>query len=120
VLAVLDTDRLHDRIPTIVPRRTIDPAGYAAWAEAAERAVRDSVAVAGQAPLESCLLDHNLETLLAIVGRGAEVLNDALSKDRLARDKLLARAASDAPTIARACAEMPSWGQLVETVARLC
>ena len=65
------------------------------------------------------MLDRNLETLLSVIGRGRRDLDDALSKNRLHRDKILHRAASDEALLARACAEMPSWDLLVATVTRL-
>jgi hypothetical protein len=64
-------------------------------------------------------MDHNLETLLALIGRDLRELDGALGKSRLHRDKSLQRAAGDANLLARACAEMPSWERLVTTVVRL-
>jgi hypothetical protein len=46
-------------------------------------------------------------------------LDQALGKNRLERDKILQRAAGDAGSLDKACAEMPSWEHLVTTVARL-
>lgn len=88
-------------------------------AAAVEAEVRKRAPDHGQAKLEVCLLDRNLETLLAVVGHGARELDEALGKSRLERDKLLQRAAGDEGLVEKACTEVPSWGHLVATVAQL-
>lgn len=118
VVAVLDTDELHDRLPGISSRRMVPDAEYPRWSGAVTAEVRKHAPDHGQAHLDVCLLDRNLETLLAIIGRGVRELDEALCKSRLDRDKLLQRSAGDETMIARACTEMPSWEDLVATVAR--
>jgi hypothetical protein len=118
VVAVLDTDELHDRLPEVPSRRTIGDDAYGPWSEAAVAAVRKQAPTEAHAQLEVCFLDRNLETLLAIVGDGARELADALGKSRLDRDKILQRAAGNDGLVARACAEMPSWDNLLAMVAR--
>lgn len=120
VVAVLDTDKLHDckLLPGISSRRTVPDTGYPRWSDGVIVEIRKHAPDHGQARLDVCLLDRNLETLLAIIGRGVRELDDALGKSRLDRDKILQRAASDDSMVQRACAEMPSWEQLVETVAQ--
>jgi hypothetical protein len=118
VVAVLDTDELHDRLPGISSRRTVPDTEYPRWSDAVVAEVRKRVPDHGQAHLDVCLLDRNLETLLAIIGRGVRELDEALGKSRLDRDKILQRAAGDESMVHKACAEMPSWGHLVATVAR--
>ena len=118
VVAVLDTDELHDRLP-VASRRTIGDAEYERWSASVMTAVRSSAPPDCHARLEICLLDRNLETLVGVVGRGAREFGDALNKSRLHRDKLLQRAADDQDLLRRACAEMPSWDHLVTTVTRL-
>ena len=56
---------------------------------------------------------------MSVVGDGMPQLGSALGKSRLARDKILQRAAGDEGAVRRACAEMPSWEHLVATVTRL-
>lgn len=119
VVAVLDTDRLHDRLPGIRSRQVVPDTEYPRWSDAVVAEIRRHAPHRGQAHLEVCLLDRNLETLLAILGQGVRELDDALGKSRLDRDKILQRASSDESMVRRACAEMPSWDHLVETVARL-
>jgi len=119
VVAVLDTDEIHDRLPGIPARRTITDAHYGPWRDSVVTEVRKRAPEPAQHRLDICMLDANLETLLSLIGRGAGGLDDALRKDRLHRDKLLHRAASDEELVRRACAQMPSWDQLVATVARI-
>jgi hypothetical protein len=119
VVAVLDTDEIHDRIPGIPSRRTIVDDAYAQWSDAVANDIRKRVPEVGQNQLEICFLDRNLETLLALVGSGMPQLSGALGKKRLDRDRILHRAAADEALVRRACAEMPSWEHLVATVAQL-
>jgi hypothetical protein len=119
VVAVLDTDRLHDRLTEITSRGTVRDTDYPRWFDAVAAEVRKHAPDHGQAQLDVCLLDRNLETLLAIIGRDVRELDEALGKSRLDRDKILQRAAGDESMIARACTEMPSWEHLVATVVRL-
>lgn len=119
VVAVLDTDEIHDRLPGIRARRTIADGHYEAWRDSVVSEIRKRAPDQVQHRLDICMLDANLETLLSLVGHGALGLDEALRKDRLHRDKLLHRAASDDELVRRACAQMPSWEQLVETVARI-
>lgn len=81
--------------------------------------IRKRAPEARQSQLEICFLDHNLETLLSLIGAGMPQLGSALGKRRLDRDKILQRAASDESSVRRACAEMPSWEHLVATVTGL-
>lgn len=119
VVAVLDTDEIHDRIPGISSRRMIPSTGYQQWSDAVVRELRSHAPEAVQRQLEICFLDHNLETLLSLVGNGMPELDAALGKKRLARDKILHRAAADEGQIHKACAEMPSWNHLVTTVSNV-
>jgi hypothetical protein len=119
VVAVLDSDEIHDRLPGIMARRTVAGAEYERWSESVMTEVREHAPVHGHARLEICLLDRNLESLLAVIGQGVPELDGALAKSRLHRDKILQRAAGDQTLLARACAEMPSWERLVATVTRI-
>ncbi len=119
VVAVLDTDEIHDRLPRVLSRRTVADAGYSSWLDSAINEVRKHAAQAQQARLEICFLDRNMETLLSVVGQGMPQLSQALRKDPLERDKILHKAAADEALIRRACSEMPSWNALVTTVTRL-
>jgi len=119
VVAVLDTDEIHDRFPVIPSRRTIADAEYERWSDAVVTEVRRHAPDEGHPRLEVCLVDRNLETLLALIGQGAREVDGALGKSRLDRDKILQRASADESLIFRASAEMPSWERLVATVVRL-
>jgi hypothetical protein len=119
VVAVVDTDRIHDRITGISSRRMISETAYESWSNSETSEVRKHAPQAAQAKLEVCFLDRNLETLLSLVGRGMPELPRALGKDLLARDKILHRAAADEDLMRKACAEMPSWEHLVTTVTEL-
>jgi hypothetical protein len=119
VVAVLDTDELHDRLPGIPSRRTIADTAYTQWSDSVVSAVRKHAPEVRQSRLEICFLDHNLEALLSLIGDGMPELSRALGKRRLDRDKILQRAAGDENSVRRACAEMPSWEHLVATVTRL-
>lgn len=119
VVAVLDTDEIHDRLPGLPSRRKVADAEYEKWSDSVVSEVRKQAPDRGHARLEICLLDRNLETLLSVIGHGVRELDDALAKNRLHRDKILQRAAGDDALVARACAEMPSWERLVATVTRL-
>lgn len=119
VVAVLDTDEIHDRLPGISSRRMVTDSKHAAWLESACKAVQKHAPEAMHAQLEICFLDQNLETLLSLVGHAMPELSLALRKDLMARDKILHRAAADEALVRKACAEMPSWEALVTTVARL-
>jgi hypothetical protein len=119
VVAVLDTDEIHDRLPGIPSRRRVADAEYEQWSDSVVSEVRKQAPDRGHARLEICLLDRNLETLLSVIEHGVGELDDAIAKSRLHRDKILQRAAGDDALVARACAEMPSWERLVATVARL-
>lgn len=118
VVTVLDADRLHDRVTGIASRGTVPDAEYLRWSDAVAAEVRKHAPDHGQAHLDVCLLDRNLETLLSIIGRGVRELDEALDKSLLDRDKILQRAANEESTVQKACAEMPSWEHLVATVAR--
>ena len=63
------------------------------------------------ARLTICFIDRNLETLLKILG------DTSIEKDVVQRDKILQRASGDPVLIRRALEEMPSWANLVATVA---
>lgn len=119
VIAVIDTDKIHDLFRNIPSRSTIADAEYERWSDAVVAEVRKRAPERAGNQLEVCLLDRNLETLLAVIGREVRELDDALGKSRLHRDKILQRAAGDASLLAKACAEMPSWEHLVATVTRL-
>jgi hypothetical protein len=119
VVAVLDTDKIHDRIHGIPSRRMITATGYQPWSDSVVRELRNHAPEAVQRQLKICFLDHNLETLLSLVGNGMPELDTALGKNLLARDKILHRAAADEGQIGKACASMPSWEHLVATVTRL-
>jgi hypothetical protein len=119
VVAVLDSDRLHHLFPGLIASRGAVPdIEYPRWSDAVSAEVRKRVPDHGQAHLEVCLLDRNLETLLALIGRGVRELDEALSKSLLDRDKILQRAAGDESMVEKACTELPSWGHLVAAVAR--
>lgn len=119
VVAVLDTDEIHDRLPGIKARRTIADTAYQQWSDAVVSEVRKQAPEVRHSQLEICFLDRNLETLLSLIGEGMPQLASALGKRRLDRDKILQRAASDERSVSRACATMPSWDHLVTTVSRL-
>jgi hypothetical protein len=119
VVAVLDSDEIHDRLPGIRSRRMVADAEYERWSESVTAEVRERAPVHGHARLEICLLDRNLESLLSVIGHGVTEIDGALAKSRLHRDKILQRAAGDDAVLARACAEMPSWERLVATVTRI-
>jgi hypothetical protein len=119
VVAVLDTDEIHDLLPGISSRRAVADSKYASWLDSAIDEVRKHAPQAVQSQLEVCFLDQNLEGLLAIVGHGMPELSRALGKDRLARDKILHKAAADEELVRKACTEMSGWEALVTTVARL-
>ena len=119
VVAVLDTDKIHDRIAGIDARRMVLDADHEPWCQSVITAIRKHAPDYAQVRLEVCLLDRNLETLLALVGPGAHGLEGAVRKSPLDRDKILQRAADDPGLATKACAEMPSWEQLVATVSRL-
>jgi hypothetical protein len=119
VVAVLDTDEIHDRIPGISSRRTIASVDYKQWSDSVMGEIRKRAPESAQNQLEICFFDQNLETLLSIVGKGMPELASAIGKKPMARDKLLHRAASDSGLISTACAEMPSWEHLVATVTHL-
>jgi hypothetical protein len=65
------------------------------------------------ARLTICFIDRNLETLLRTLG------DTSVEKDVVQRDKVLQRAAGDPVLICRGLEEMPSWANLVDTVAAL-
>ena len=119
VVAVLDTDEIHDRLPGIKARRMIDDTAYQQWSDSVVSEVRKQAPEARHSQLEICFLDRNLETLLSLVGEGMPQLASALGKHRLDRDKILQRAAGDQRSVSRARATMPSWDHLVTTVSRL-
>jgi len=119
VVVVLDTDEIHDRLPGILSRRKIVDTAYKQWSDSVASEVRKRAPEVRHSQLDICFLDHNLETLLALIGDGMPQLGSALGKRRLDRDKILQRAAGDETSVRRACAEMPSWEHLVTTVTRL-
>lgn len=119
VIAVLDTDKLHHRVPGISARSAVADTEYNAWSDAAGIEIRKHASATVQDKLAICLLDRNLETLLSLVGHGTSALPAALKKELLERDKVLHRAAADQTLVHRSCAEMPSWGYLVSTVTRM-
>ncbi|HEX3760062.1 MAG TPA: hypothetical protein VHW23_15205 [Kofleriaceae bacterium] len=118
-MAMLDTDKLHELLPGVVSRQTVPEVEYSQWSDAVSAKVRKHAPEHGHSRLEVCLLDRNLETLLAVIGHGARELDEALGKSRLERDKILQRAAGDPGSLEKSCAEVPSWEHLVATVARL-
>src|SRR3954468_22138686 len=119
VIAVLDTDKLHELLPGIPSRTTVGDAAYSQWTDAIAIEIRRLLPDHGKPRLRVCLLDRNLESLLVMFGRGASGVDAAIGKDRLARDKVLQRAAADVGIVTAACVGMPSWGALVRTVAEL-
>lgn len=80
VIAVLDTDKLHDRLPGISSRGTIPDSDYPAWSDSVTIEVRKLASVHVQSKLEVCLLDRNLETLLSLVGRSMPALPAAVER----------------------------------------
>jgi hypothetical protein len=106
-------------MPDLASRRTVSDADYDRWSSSVEAWVRQHAPDHAQPRLHACLLDRNLETLLMAVGGGMTEPGGVYAKNRLDRDKHLQRAASDERLVRKACAEMPSWEQLVATVTRL-
>ncbi|MBC7976014.1 MAG: hypothetical protein H7138_13665 [Myxococcales bacterium] len=117
VVAVLDTDKVHHRVPSITARSAVAEHELARWADEVTAAIRSGAPSDARTRLDVCFLDRNLETLIALAGRGHPQLKQALGKDLLARDKLLYRAAADDALPAQICAAMPSWDHLVATAA---
>lgn len=110
LIAVLDTDKLHELLGGEARKLVAGPA-YDAWSTKMEERCRERLGPHDAARLTICLLDRNLETLLEAI-EGASV-----EKDVVERDAILQRAAAEPALLRRALAQMPSWADLVETVA---
>lgn len=114
VVAVLDTDKIHGRLPKLESRGMIADAAYESWSHAAAREIRQAAHEVGQSQLEICFLDRNLESLLSLIGDGMPQLGSALGKSRLARDKScsapLAPKARCAERVTRCRAGTTWWG----------
>jgi hypothetical protein len=111
LIAVLDTDKLHDLLRG-EPRKLIAETAYDAWAAEMAAKCRARIGTHDVARLTFGFLDRNIETLMKVLG------DDLVEKDVLRRDSLLQKAAADPVLIRRALDEMPTWAALVETVAR--
>lgn len=111
LIAVLDSDKLHELLGGEARRLIAGPA-YDAWSAKMEERCRERLGQHEAARLTLCLLDRNLETLLEVV-EGTSV-----EKDVVERDAILHRAAADPALIRRALDQMPSWAHLVDAVVR--
>lgn len=110
LIAVLDSDKLHDLLGGEARKLVADPA-YDAWSAQMETRCRERIGPHDTARLTICFLDRNLETLLKILG------DASVEKDVVQRDKVLQSAAGDPVLIRRGLEGMPSWANLVDTVA---
>ena len=110
LIAVLDSDKLHDLLGGQARKLIADP-DYEPWSAHMETRCRERLGSHDLARLSICFIDRNLETLLKILG------DTSLEKDVVQRDKVLQRAAGDPVLIRRGSEQMPSWAYLVETVA---
>lgn len=110
VIAVLDSDKLHELLGGEARKLVAEPA-YEAWSAQMEGKCRERIGAHGADQLAICFLDRNLETLLQALG------DTSVKKNVVQRDKLLQRAAADPALIRRALEQMPSWAHLVEAVA---
>lgn len=111
LIAVLDSDKLHDLLGGAARNLVVDP-DYDVWSAQMEARCRERLGPHEADRLTICFLDRNLETLLAVLG------DTSAEKDVVQRDKLLQRAAADPGQIRRASEEMPTWANLVGAVAR--
>ncbi|HSK03156.1 MAG TPA: hypothetical protein VK932_18015 [Kofleriaceae bacterium] len=111
VIAVLDSDKLHELLGGGARKLVADPA-YDAWAAQMEARCRERIGAHDAERLAICFPDRNLETLLQALG------DTSVKKNVLQRDKLLQRAASDPALIRRASEAMPTWANLVDAVAQ--
>jgi hypothetical protein len=109
LIAVFDSDKLHDLLGGEARKLVADPA-HDSWSAQMEARCRDRLGPHDAAQLTICFLDRNLETLLKILG------DASVEKDVVQRDKVLQRAASDPVLIRRGSEAMPSWANLVNTV----
>ncbi|HWU86561.1 MAG TPA: hypothetical protein VN253_04775 [Kofleriaceae bacterium] len=110
LVAVLDSDKLHDLLSGQA-RKLVDDPAYAVWSGEMEARCRSRLGSHDAARLTICFLDRNLETLLKELG------DTSVEKDVVQRDKLLQRAAGDPALIHRASEQMVTWAHLVDTVA---
>ena len=110
LIAVLDSDNLHERLGGDARKLVAEPASDA-WAAQMEARCRERIGAHEADRLAICFLDRNLETLLQALG------DTSARKNVVQRDKLLQRAAADPALIHRASEAMPTWGSLVEVVA---
>jgi hypothetical protein len=111
LIAVLDSDKLHDLVGGDA-RSQVARAAYPTWSAQMETRCRQRLGPHDEGKLTFRFLDRNLESLLEVLG------DDAGRKDVLQRDKILQRASSDAALIERASGVMSSWSALVETVVQ--
>jgi len=110
LIAVLDSDKLHDLLGGEARKLVPDP-DYSTWSAQMEAKCRERLGPHDAARLTICFIDRNLETLLNILG------DTSVEKDVVQRDKVLQRASADPVLIRRGLEEMPSWTNLVDTVA---
>jgi hypothetical protein len=110
LIAVLDSDKLHDLLGGEA-RKLIAESAYDTWSAQMEARCRERIGPHEAARLTICFIDRNLETLLKILG------DTSIEKDVVQRDKVLQRASGDPVLIRRGLEEMPSWANLVEAVA---
>jgi hypothetical protein len=110
VIAVLDSDKLHELLGGETRKLVAEPA-YEAWSAQMEARCRERIGAHEADRLAICFLDRNLETLLQALG------DTSVKKNVVQRDKLLQRAASEPALLRRALEQMPSWAHLVEVVA---
>jgi len=110
LIAVLDSDKLHDLLGGEARKLVVDP-DYESWSAQMEARCRERLGAHDTARLTLCFIDRNLETLLKILGGASQ------EKDVVQRDKVLQRAAGDPALIRRGLEQMPSWAKLVDTVA---
>jgi hypothetical protein len=112
LIAVLDSDKLHDLLGGEARKLVPDPA-YDVWSAQMAARCRERIGPHDAARLTICLIDRNLETLLKILG------DNSVEKDVVQRDKVLQGASGDPALIRRGLEAMPSWANLVDTVATI-
>lgn len=110
LIAVLDSDKLHDLLGGAA-RNLVDDHGYAAWTAQMQEKCRDRLGAHERARLTIAFLDRNLESLQRVLGDATG------AKDVVQRDRLLQRASADPVQIRRASTELPTWAALVDAVA---
>lgn len=110
LMAVLDSDKLHDLLGG-ESRKLVTDAAYSDWSTRMEAQCRSRLGAHDATRLTICFMDQNLETLLKVLG------DTSTEKDVVQRDKVLQRASADPAQIRRASEQMPTWADLVDIVA---